>query len=133
MGSDRKYTNTVPEEQKVPRTLAWLPGAAALLAFVACNGTAVLVAMLAGFGITLVINPQLQAAAISVFALLTLGFVFLGYRKHQTMGPLLLASIGAILVIGTMYIAFNKIIESLGLLVLIASAVWSWRTSKPSQ
>ncbi len=68
------YKCKVPEEQKVPRTLTWLPGAAAVLAFVACNGTVLLVAMLAVFGITLVINPHLQAAAISLFSLLTLGF-----------------------------------------------------------
>ena len=129
-GQTRIYKNKVPEERKVPRTLTWLPGAAALLAFVACNGTAVLVAMLTVFGVTLVINPHVQAAAISLFALLALAFVFLGYRRHRTMGPLLLASVGAILVVGTMYIAFNKIIESLGLLALIASAVWSWRASK---
>jgi hypothetical protein len=29
-----------------------------------------------------------------------------------------------------MYIYFNKIVESLGLLALIVSAVWSWRVSR---
>ena len=58
--------------------------------------------------------------------------MFAGYRKHLVMGPLLAAGVGALLIVGTMYIAFNKVIESLGLLALIASAIWSWRVNKNS-
>ena len=110
--------------------LSWLPGAAAILAFIACNGLFVIVAILSFLGITIAINPHIQAAAISLFAVLALGFVFLGYREHHVLGPTILSVIGAVLVVGTMYIYFSKIIESLGLLALIASAIWSWRASK---
>lgn len=108
----------------------WLPGATAILAFIACNGLFILVAILSVFGITIVINPHIQAGVISLFAALTLGFVFLGYRTHHVRGPMILSAIGAVLVIGSMYIYFNKLVESLGLLALIVSAVWSWRASR---
>ncbi len=112
------------------RKMAWLPGAAAVLAFLACNGTILLVGLLSLFGVTLVINPHVQAATISIFSVLTLVFVFRGYRAHRIWGPLFLAFAGAVLVVGTMYISFNKAVESVGLILLIASAVWSWRASR---
>jgi len=118
------------DTQKDSGKLSWLPGAAAILAFIACNGVSILVAILAIFGITIAINPHVQAAVISLFAVLTVCFVILGYRKHRVLGPMILSILGAILVIGAMYISFNKFVESLGLLALIASAVWSWRASK---
>lgn len=120
------------DTQKDSGKLSWLPGAAAILAFIACNGVSILMAILAVFGITIAINPHVQAAVISLFTVLTVCFVILGYRKHHVLGPLILSMIGATLVIGTMYISFNKIVESLGLLALIASAAWSWRVSKIS-
>ena len=110
--------------------LGWLPTAAAILAFIACNGLFVVVAILSFLGITIAINPHLQAAVISLFAVLTPGFVFLGYREHHAPGPMILSAIGTVLVVGTMYIYFSKVVESLGLLALIASAVWSWRAGK---
>lgn len=116
--------------REATRRLAGLSGVTALLACVACNGIGVLAVILSLFGITLVINPHMQAAAISLFALITVVFVYLSYNSHRNIKPLILAGIGAIFIVGTMYIAFNKIVESIGLLMLIAAAVWSWRTSK---
>jgi hypothetical protein len=112
------------------RRLTWLPGAAAILAFVACNGAILIVLMLSLFGVTIAISPHIQAAAISAFAVLTPGFVFLDYRRHHMLGPLALSAAGAVIIVGTMYISFSKIVESLGLLALIVSAIWSWRVSK---
>ena len=102
----------------------------AVLAFIACNGLFILIAVLTALGITLVINPHVQAAAISLLALITLAMVFIAFRKNKIRGPLILSAIGALIVIGTMYIHYDKIIESVGLLALFASALWSWRVSK---
>jgi len=118
------------ETSRDPGKLSWLPGATAILAFVACNGLFVLAAILSAFGITILINPHIQAGVISLFAALTFAFVFLGYRTHSVRGPMILSTIGAVLVIGSMYIYFNKVVESLGLLALIVSAVWSWRAHR---
>lgn len=108
----------------------WLPGATAILAFIACNGGFVLVALLSFFGIAIAVNPHIQAGVISLLALLTFGFVLIAYRQHHVRGPLILSVIGAIVLLGSMYIYFNKIVESAGLLTLIVSAVWSWRAGK---
>jgi hypothetical protein len=104
--------------------------AVAILAFIACNGLFILVAVLSSMGIILTINPHAQAAVISLFALVTLIMVFISYRKNKTRGPLILCVVGAITVVGTMYIHYDKIIESVGLLVLFISALWSWRVAR---
>ena len=57
----------------------------ALLAFLACNGTLILIAVLSAIGISISINPHLQAAAIALFAVATLLLVFRGLQK--TPGP----------------------------------------------
>ncbi len=118
------------DTQKDLGKLGWLPGATAILAFIACNGLFVLVAFLSLFGVAIAVNPHIQAGVISLFALLTLGFVLMGYRQHHVSGPVILSVVGAVVIVGSMYIYFNKIVESLGLVALIASAVWSWRVSK---
>lgn len=111
--------------------LSWLPGATAVLAFIACNGLFIVVAFFSLFGIAIAINPHIQAAVISLFAILTLTFVISGYRQHQASGPMIISIIGAVIIVGSMYIYFNKVVESIGLLLLIISAIWNWRVSKP--
>ena len=116
-------------QRPVTGKLAWLPGASAALAFLACNCTILLVGLLSFFGITLVINPHAQAATISIFAVLTLVFVFSGYRDYRMAGPLIMSFVGTALVVGTLYTVFNKLIETAGLVLLIGSSIWSWRES----
>jgi hypothetical protein len=102
----------------------------AVLAFVACNCTFILIAMLSAIGISISINPHLQAAAISLFAVVTLLLVFIDVKKHQNLGPLILAAIASATLIGTMYIHFNKVVESIGLLELLIAAIWNWLLSR---
>ena len=109
--------------------LAWLSGVSAVLAFLACNGTTLLVGLLSFVGITLAINPHVQAATISIFAVVTLVFVYFGYRDHRKAGPLIISVVGAALVVGTLYTVFNKVVETAGLVLLIGSSIWSWRES----
>ena len=101
-------------------------GVAALLTFIACNGLFLVTALLALFGITLGINPHVQAILISLFAILTSILIYKGFRRHRKIGPLLLAGIGAVVIILTMYISYSKLIESAGLLALVVAAGWSW-------
>jgi hypothetical protein len=107
--------------------LARYSAVAATFAFIACNGLIVLTAFLALFGITFVVNPHIQAVLISGFSILTLILVYIGYRQHRMRGPLVMAAVGALVIVTTMYVSYNKTIESIGLVALIASAVWSWR------
>lgn len=103
-----------------------LPLICAVLAFVACNGALVLIAIFSAIGITVSINPHLQAAVISLFAIVTLALVFRDFREHKNLSPLLLAALASATLIGTMYIQYNKLVESIGLLALFAAALWSW-------
>ena len=105
-------------------------GFAALLAFVACNGLIVVTALLAMLGITLSVNPHVQAILISFFAIVTLALVFNGYRQHRKAGPLFTAATGALVIIFTMYISYSKIIESAALLALIIAAGWNWHAAR---
>jgi len=102
----------------------------AVFTFIACNGLVVLIAAFSLVGVSISINPNIQAAAISLFSVVTLGLVFNGFSKHRRIGPLILAAVASVTLIGSMYIHFNKIIESLGLLALFASALWSWQVNR---
>ena len=98
----------------------------AVLAFLACNATLILIAALSALGISISINPHLQAAAISAFAVVTLLLVFRDFKKHQNLGPVILAAVASATLVGTMYIHFNKVVESIGLLELFIATIWSW-------
>ena len=98
----------------------------AVLAFIACNGTIFLIGVLSAIGITVSINPHLQAAVISLFAIVTLALVFRDFREHKNLSPLLLAALASATLIGTMYIQYNKLVESIALLALFTAALWSW-------
>lgn len=117
-----------PAQEPSVRTdrLGWLPGLTAVLAFVSCNGTFVLLGLFSLFGVTLVINPHLQAAAIAAFAVLTLILVALDRRKHGRSGPLVTTLLAALIIVGTMYVAYDKTLETLGLLALFFAAIWDW-------
>ena len=104
---------------------AWLPMLTAFLAFASCNLAAVMVGIVSLCGITIAINPHVQAAAISGFAALTLLLVLWRHKACRNSGSVVLAGFGAVLVVGTMYVAFNKLVESVGLFALAAAAVWA--------
>jgi len=102
----------------------------AIFTFITCNGLVILVAVFSIIGITISINPHIQAAAISLFSIATLTLVFREFKKNRIIGPLILAAAATAILIGTMYIHFDKIGESFGLLALFASALWSWQASR---
>lgn len=112
------------------RKVAFYSGIAAVLAFIACNGLILATALLAIFGITLSINPHIQAIIICLFAILTSILIFKGFLQHHKIGPLVLASAGALVIILTMYISYSKFIESIGLLALVIAAGWNWHIAR---
>ena len=102
----------------------------AIFAFIACNGLLILVAVFSFIGVSVSINPHIQAAAISIFSMVTLVLVYRGFKQNRKIAPLILATLATVTLIGTMYIHFNKIVESLGLLALFAAALWSWQINR---
>jgi len=117
-------------ESKSTSKFAFYSGVSALLAFIACNGLILVTAVLAIFGITLSINPHVQAILISLFAILTSALIYKGFKQHHKIGPLLLAGMGALVIILTMYISYSKLIESVGLLALVVAAGWNWYVAR---
>jgi len=117
-------------ESKSARKLAFYSGIAALIAFIACNGLILVTALLAIFGLTLSINPHVQAILISLFAILTSFLIYKGFMQHHKVGPLILAGVGALVIILTMYIWYSKLIESAGLLALVVAAGWNWYVAR---
>jgi predicted membrane protein len=89
-----------------------------------------LIAALSTIGISISINPHLQAAAISLLAILTLLLIFKDFRTYRKYGPLFFATLASVTLIGMMYIHFNKVIESFALLVLFIAALWSWQLKR---
>jgi len=101
-----------------------------IFAFIACNGLVILVAAFSFIGVSVSINPHIQAAAISIFSMVTLVLVYRGFKQNRNIAPLILATLATVTLIGTMYIHFNKIVESLGLLALFTAALWSWQINR---
>jgi hypothetical protein len=111
---------------KASAGLTWLPGISALMTFIACKGTILLVAVFPLLGFTLTINAVFQAAVISVFAVSTSALVLVNHLQYgKNRGPVMLASAGALLVVSVMYIQFNIVIEAFGLAALLIAAIWS--------
>lgn len=111
----------------------WLAGAATVLAIAACYGTLVLIGALALMGITLAPHAGVWAGVISVLALLAAAGVLLGYRRHRAIAPLLLALLGAALILWVMLGSYDRLMELAGFAVLVAAAVWDWRLKRATR
>lgn len=99
----------------------------AVAAMLACNAAAPLVAVAAAFGFTIVINPFLQALTVSGLAALAAILVAIGERQHQLRAASVLAILAAAVVSFTMFVAFNKVVETLGLLALLGASLGARR------
>lgn len=68
-----------------------------------------------------------------LFAVLAVVGVVFGYRRHRVPAPVILAVIGAGLIVWVMFGSFNRILELLGFAALIAAATWDWRLKRRSR
>ncbi len=118
------------QEPKATKRFAWLGGAGALLAIVACYGTMAVFGALSLLGVSLAINEAAWAGAIALFAVIAVAGMALGYSRHRMKMPLIIAVIGGALVLWAMFVSYSLIVEICGLAALIAAAVWDWRLRK---
>jgi hypothetical protein len=81
------------------RRFDWFAGAATFLAVTACYGSLLLMGVLSLMGITRALHEGAWAGAISALALLAVAGVLIGYRRHRTLAPFVLAFAGAALVL----------------------------------
>lgn len=104
--------------------LGRLSGFATGLSIVACYGTLMFVSILSLMGITVNIHEGAWAGAITLFAWLAFAGVAINFRRYHVLGPLVMASAGAVLITWVMFISFSRPLEILGFMLLITAALW---------
>ena len=67
------------------------------------------------------INPHVQAAIMTAFALLAIVGLFLDRRHHQSSVPLVVGILGVAIVVGTLYVHYRPDIEFTGYIMLIVA------------
>jgi hypothetical protein len=117
----------VDNRSRVARRFEWLSSVAALLAIVACYGTVLVVSALSLLGVTLAIHEGAWAGVIVLFAVLAAVGVALGYWRHRVLAPLVIAVVGAVIILWVMFGFYNRILELTGFAALIGAATWDWR------
>ena len=110
----------------------WLPGAATALAILSCYGTGLLLGALSLLGVSVALNEKAWAAATSVLALLAAIIIVVSSRRRRIFPPAIVAVIGLVLILCTMYGAYSRILELIGFAVLIAATALDWRVRSTS-
>ena len=67
------------------------------------------------------INPHVQAAIMTLLAVVALAGLFLDRRRHDSNLPLVVGIAGVLIIVGTLYIYYKPSIEFTGYLVLIVA------------
>ena len=105
----------------------WSLGAASALAIISRHGTGLLVGVLSLLAVSVALNVKVWGGAISALALLAAALIVASSWRRRIAYPAIVAVIGAVLILWTMYGAYSRIIELIGFAVLIAAALMDWR------
>jgi len=98
-----------------------------LLSLLACYGTLAAVAALSALGVTLVVNTNVWAGAIVLFAAIATIIVGLGVRRHGSVAPLLPALAGTVLLTYVMFVSFDRVLELIAFALLAGAVYWDYR------
>jgi arsenite methyltransferase len=96
----------------------------AFLALVTCYGTLALVAGLALLGFAVPIDEGMWAIAITVLFAASTVIVALGFKVHGVVWPALLAVVGLVLILWTMFAAYSLVVEIGAFVLLFIAAFW---------
>lgn len=105
----------------------WMAPVAAALALIACYGTLAAVGLLGALGVTIVLNQNVWAGVIVVFAWLSLLALWPGWRRHGLLLPIVIAAIGVVMITFTMTAVYEHAIEIAGFAFLCAGTYLDWR------
>jgi arsenite methyltransferase len=94
---------------------------AAFAALIACYGTMGLIGILALLGIGLAVDEGIWAMAIAGAAVLAAIATGFNLRRHGQPWPLVLAVVGAAIIVYVMFVSYSMIVEAIGFAVLIAA------------
>lgn len=117
-------------DTRTERGAGLLAPAGTILSILACYGTLAVVGALSLMGITLTVNEGLWAGAIVLFALVAFAGLFLGWRVHRTLSPVLLGALGTGMILWTMTGAYSRSVEITGFVCLAAAAWLDWRAKR---
>lgn len=104
---------------------------ASALGILACYGTSLVVALLAAAGTAVVINQAIWTGVVALFAVAAFLATLFGCRRHAANGPVIVAGVGAALVLLTLFGSYDWRIELAGFLALAIAAAWQWRPGTP--
>ena len=113
----------------VRSNIGWLPPAATAVAVLSCYGTTVLIGLLSLLGVTLAVDPDIWATAISIFATLATATIGMSGRRLQIAGPTLVAALGLVLILWAMNGTYNRGVEFAGFVLLVAATLWDRRSA----
>lgn len=101
-----------------------------LVAVVACYGTLATVALLSLVGVSVDVNEVVLVKVVTGLLVLALGGMYLSYRVHRKLGPLVLSICAAGLLLWVFYGTYSKPLELIGFAMLVTTSVWDFRTKK---
>lgn len=110
----------------------WSPSAATALAILSCYGTGLLLGALSLLGVSVALNEKAWTGATSVLALLAATIIVVSSWRRRIVLPAIVAVIGLVLILWTMYGAYSRILELIGFAVLIAATALDWRVRSTS-
>lgn len=112
-----------PATRKLERAAA----VSTALAILTCYGTLIAVSLLSLMGVSVAIHEGAWAGTISLFAVLAVGGFAINTRRHGVVAPLLIAALGAALIVYTMLGTYLRSVEITGFVFMTLAAVWDWR------
>ncbi len=107
-----------------------LPSLAVISALLVCKGLLYGTALLAAIGVAVNIPPGPWAIAVDLAVVFAVVAFWFSRRRHGIVWPTLLASLGAILVVGYMHGAVHVELEWAGLILLLVAAVLDWNVGR---
>src|SRR5262249_15293287 len=91
--------------------------------------TMAVIGLLSLLGVTLALDPDIWASAISVLATLATAAIALSGRRRQVAGPTLVAALGLALILWAMHGTYSRGVEIAGFVLLIAATLWDRRAT----
>ena len=129
-GDDCMRESTPTEIEADVGRQSLLPSLAVISALLICKGLLYGTALLAVLGVAVDIPPGPWAIAVDLAVACAVVAFWMSRRRHNMVGPTLLAVLGAILVIGYMHGLLPVQLEWAGLILLVIAAWLDWKAGR---
>jgi len=123
-------TTSPPRQDFLKRHADKIGASGSLFAALCCLGFPAALSLLSAIGLGFLINDAVLLPALGLFLALTLYGLWSGFRRHGSRTPLILGSVGAVVLAASIW--FNSLLAGLSLAVIVAATflnVWFARKS----